>query len=460
MNILLVDDSETNRKLLRVNLQAQGHTTVEAMDGMEALEALGRAPMDAIVSDVLMPRMDGYRLCYEVRRHEQYRHLHFIVYSSTYTSPADEKLARDFGADEFVKKPGGIKEILALLKNRTQGLAAAGSVSPGLIGELAVMREYSQVLVRKLEQNNAELETTREKLLRTNEALLLRTRELEQSKKELSGANDALELRVGQRTAELEAANKDLESFSYSVSHDLRAPLRAVDGFTRILTEQSGALLDETGRRLLQQIQAAAKRMGLLIDALLALGRLTRANLGRRRVDLSALAADIVQTLRQDDTERNVEVIIAPNLVAEGDPALLRLVLENLLGNAWKYTARQAAARIEFGTVAAAAPPKPAGEGGTRTADVDQSLRTPVIPVFFVRDNGAGFDMAYAGKLFEVFQRLHSNDDFPGIGIGLATVRRIIERHGGSVRAEAALKRGATFYFTLGTADTHERPDR
>jgi light-regulated signal transduction histidine kinase (bacteriophytochrome) len=200
-----------------------------------------------------------------------------------------------------------------------------------------------------------------------------------------------------------------------------------VDGFARILTEHSAACLDKEGRHYLEQIGLAATRMSELIEAILDLARLSRTELEWRGVDLSALAAEIMQKLQQAEPERKVEVSIAPDLRTKGDAALLRIALENLLGNAWKYTGRQNPARIEFGIE-------------TREGRAE----------FFVRDNGAGFDMAYANKLFGVFQRLHSADEFPGIGIGLATVRRILERHGGSIRAEAAPNLGATFYFTLG----------
>ena len=441
MNILLVDDDQTNRKVLRLNLQAEGHTTVEAVDGVEALEKLERQPMDAIVSDVLMPRMDGFRLCHEVRRSKELRHLPFIVYSSTYVSPADEKLAREFGADEFIKRPGGIQEILAALQTKSSGAISESTVSGGIAGELGVMRQYSQLLVRRLEEQNIDLESTRERLLASNRELTSRTEELELTKQELCRANDALEARVRQRTAELEAANKELDAFSYSVSHDLRAPLRAVDGFADLLMEHGAGALDATGQRYLEQIRQAAKRMGELVDALLNLARLSWTELVRRPVDLSALAAELLQTLQLAQPERKVEVSIAPELHTEGDGALLQVALENLLGNAWKYTARRDPARIEFGVQT-------------------QDGRTE----FFVRDNGAGFDMAYADKLFGVFQRLHAKQEFPGIGVGLATVRRIIERHGGSIRAEAAPERGATFYFGLSepalTPATHEHPGR
>lgn len=236
----------------------------------------------------------------------------------------------------------------------------------------------------------------------------------------------ALNEDLARRYAELEAANRELEAFSYSVSHDLRAPLRAIDGFSQALLEDCELRLDDQGRDYLRRIRAATRRMGDLIDDLLALSRVTRQEMRRERVDLSALARSVVAQLRRLEPARSVEVVIADGLEAEGDSHLLRLVLENLLGNAWKFTGRQPEARIEFGAV-------------------DEGSR----PAFFVRDNGVGFDMAYADKLFAPFQRLHAMSDFPGTGIGLATVQRIVARHGGRVWAVGEEGKGATFFFTL-----------
>lgn len=228
-------------------------------------------------------------------------------------------------------------------------------------------------------------------------------------------------------TIELEATNKELEAFSYSVSHDLRAPLRSIDGFSQALLEDYAAQLDQTGCEYLQRVRAATQRMGTLIDDLLELSSVTRSELYPDTVDLSTLAESVIDELRRTQPMRHTEVAIQPGLRAKGDSRLLRIVLTNLLSNAWKFTEPRSVARIEFGSCA--------GEAG--------------VSGFFVRDNGVGFDMAYAHKLFGVFQRLHGANQFPGTGIGLATVQRIVQRHGGRVWAEAAVEAGASFFFTL-----------
>lgn len=243
---------------------------------------------------------------------------------------------------------------------------------------------------------------------------------------EVRRINAVLETRVRERTAELESANRELEAFCRSVSHDLRAPLRGIDGFSLAVIEEYGERLDATGREYLQRVRAGIQRMGQIIDDLLALSRVLRVEMDRGPVDLSALATRVLDELRETDPKRRVDAVIAPGVVATGDERLLRLAIENLLGNAWKFTARRSDARIEFGV----------SEGDDA-------------PAYFVRDNGAGFDMAYVDQLFGVFQRLHRQSEFPGNGVGLATVRRIIERHGGRVWAEGVVEQGATFSFTL-----------
>jgi PAS domain S-box-containing protein len=228
------------------------------------------------------------------------------------------------------------------------------------------------------------------------------------------------------RATELEVANRELESFSYSVSHDLRAPLRTIDGFSQALLEDYREQLPPDAQHFLERVRSAAQRMAKLIDDLLELSRISRTPVERRAIDMSSMAQGIADELRQAEPERRVDVVIQPHLKAHGDSQLVRIAMQNLMNNAWKFTSKTPGARIEVGAL-----------NGNRP------------PAFFVRDNGAGFDMAYANKLFGAFQRLHAVTEFPGTGIGLATVQRIVHKHGGRVWAESVVDQGATFYFTL-----------
>ena len=246
------------------------------------------------------------------------------------------------------------------------------------------------------------------------------------AEQEIRSLNAELEQRVVDRTRKLEMANKELESFSYSVSHDLRAPLRSIEGFSRILQEDHAGRLDDEGRQSLQKIRVSTHRMTQLIDDMLQLSRVSLTELRRAPVDLSALARAVCEGLRNSEPRRSVEVIIEPNLTVQADEHHMRIVFENLLGNAWKFTGHQPAPRIEFGR-----------------------MERDGAPAYFVRDNGAGFDAQYAHKLFHAFQRLHTTSEFPGTGIGLATVQRVIQRHGGRVWAEGERGHGAAFFFTL-----------
>jgi signal transduction histidine kinase len=239
--------------------------------------------------------------------------------------------------------------------------------------------------------------------------------ERKRAEKELASAKEAAE-----------TASREFEAFSYSVAHDLRSPLRGIDGFSQALLEDYSEKLDAEGRRYLEKVRESAQRMAHLIESLLMLARITQTDLKRGRVDLSAMARATAARLQSSQPQRDVELIVADGLTSSGDSRLLEIVLDNLLGNAWKFTGKRDEARIEFGC---------ARDGGQ--------------PVFFVRDNGAGFDRSYASKLFGVFQRLHGQNEFEGTGIGLATVQRIIRRHGGRIWAEGEVDGGATFYFTL-----------
>lgn len=251
---------------------------------------------------------------------------------------------------------------------------------------------------------------------------------------ELKAYREQLEDIIAERTAQLEASNRELESFAYTVSHDLRAPLRTIDGFSQVLLEDYLDRLDETGRDFLTRIRKGAQMMGQLIDSLLLLSRTTRGEMTKETVNLTAIARDIAREMSEGEPERKVEWVIESGIVVAGDSRLLRTLMQNLLGNSWKFSSGRSNSRIEFGTIT------------TQCAKERWGIERPV---FCIRDNGAGFDMKYSAKLFGVFQKLHRNDEFPGTGIGLATAQRIVHRHGGTIWGEGKPDEGATFYFTL-----------
>jgi len=260
------------------------------------------------------------------------------------------------------------------------------------------------------------------------ENLVIARQEAEKRTAEVRSLNESLEERVLERTQELEATNRELEAFSYSVSHDLRAPLRTIDGFSLALEEDYQELVDATGRDYIRRVRSGVQRMGQLIDALLQLSRITRAEITREHFNMSELAYTVASALKEENHGSDLEFIIDPDLEAVGDPHLIRIALENLFGNAVKFSSKKPSSRIEFGW-------------------------SPEKKAFFVRDNGAGFDMYYANKLFNAFNRLHGDKDFRGSGIGLATVARIIHRHHGTLSGEGVVDHGATFWFTLGYRD-------
>jgi len=255
-------------------------------------------------------------------------------------------------------------------------------------------------------------------------------REISENKmaiQEINRLNAELEQRVDERTSQLAAVVKELEAFSYSVSHDLRSPLRSMEGFSTALLEDYGSQLDDIGRDYLVRIKTAAQRMSQLIDDMLKLSRITRSDLHRTDLNLSDLASVVIAEIQSADPQRQVKWIVRPGMMVNGDPNMLRIVLVNLLENAWKFTSRHAAACITV-------------------SFVEKEGR----PVYYVRDDGAGFDMNYAAKLFAPFQRMHGASEFHGSGIGLATVQRVIARHGGTVWAESIVEQGTTIYFSLG----------
>jgi two-component system, NtrC family, sensor kinase len=382
--ILAVDDSVTYLDAVATLLREEGYDVVMARSGEEALELLALQPVDCILLDVLMPGLSGQETCRRIKAAPGIRDIPLILLTAIENRETMiEGLAT--GADDYISKASEAE----VLKARVSAQLRRKQF------EDETRRMRAELFQRELEATEA------------------------RAARELAESRAAL-------VAELERKNKELEAFSYSVSHDLRAPLRSIDGFSRMLLEDYTSVLDVKGKEYLGRVCASAKRMGELIDDLLQLSRVGRAALNRTSVDLSVIARTIAAELCRKEPERPVEFAIEDTPPVAADRRLMQIVLENLLGNAWKFTGQVAAPRVEFRAQVE--------EGETR---------------YLVRDNGAGFDMQYAVRLFQPFQRLHREADFVGTGIGLATVHRIVDRHSGRVWAEATPGAGATFFFTL-----------
>lgn len=414
MNILVVDDDPKNTYQLEVLLKFHGHTVQSACNGEDALAHARRLPPDLVVSDVMMPVMDGFTFCRAWKMDERLRLIPFVFYTATYADDHDQELAMSLGADRFLLKPLEPDVFIANINEAVKNPKPL----PGELGveELSYLRRYSYVLVRKLEQKITQLEETKG-------TLEVRVQERTQ---ELNKANDSLK----QRLADLELTNKRLESFSYTVSHDLRAPLRIMAGYVGIILNDYGQRLDAEGLKALMTVLDATKRMNQLIDDLLGLSTAKRLTVKRERMNICALARALMDEMRAVNTRYFQFVCPSAEQFVEADPMLMRIALENLFSNAIKFTSKcNGDARIEFGWMPGSVP-----------------------PVFFVSDNGAGFNPKHKERLFEAFQRLHSTAEFPGTGVGLVTVRQVIEQHGGRVWAEGEVGKGACFYFTIPTA--------
>lgn len=567
--VLLVDDSPTQLKLMRLHLTNAGFKVLTATNGEEALNQVLIKQPDAVVSDVLMPQMDGFELCLNIRSNPKFAHLPVILISAHYLEEADYLLAKKVAASTYLKRTPDAKELIETLIDCLNTKLPIKTIEPiGLVKEKHMHR-----LIRQLERqlvansglalrsalqasqlallggmaealtNSSDIEVTLKEMLttcldaagislgvlylldekqklclkvmvnfRASEEVLLRnffdlpelftqtlmtqrtlqipsSEEMYPAEQELlnkvaarsaiitpiiagskclgvlflgsqtnnitgsssllftntlgaqigqaialAGAferiqisEQKLEKRVQDRTKQLEAINKELESFSFSVSHDLRAPLRSIEGFSRLLEEKYKEQLDNQARDYLQRIYSGVDRLSQLIDDVLRLSQVAGSEIELDdEVNLTNLARIIRKELEENDPNRKVEWVIQEDLRIMGDRRLLQIMLANLLKNAWKFTAKAVHAKIELGSK-------------------EESNQT----VYFVRDNGAGFDMKYKDKLFSAFQRLHTTKDFPGTGIGLATVARIIHRHNGKVWAEAEVGKGAIFYFVL-----------
>lgn len=389
--VLAVDDSETFLQVLAENLGHEGYDVVLARSGEEALELLGVQPVDVVLVDLVMPGLGGKDICLRIRASELWRDLPVLILTAR-----DERAAMlegiDAGADDYIPKTAGFDVIRARVRAQLRRKQVE-----------AETRRIREDLLAK------DLEATRERAAR-----------------ELAESRAAFAEELAEKNRELELANEALSAFNASVAHDLRAPITVIMGFAEALSEDYGGVLDQEGLDYLRRIRRAADRTRELVDDLLWLARSAVTPLRLATVDLSALAREILHGFAEREPDRKVEVRIDPGCQVEGDAGLLRIALENLLSNAWKFTRGREPATVEF-----------------------RSCRSGDAPEFLVRDDGAGFDPGQAHRLFGVFQRLHAPDQFEGTGIGLATVQRIVRRHGGTVSAESSPGRGACFRFTL-----------
>ena len=449
IEILIVEDSLTQAAHLKSVLQEHDFQVVNASNGQEALESLRVRKPTLVITDIAMPGMDGYDLCRRIRADERLADVPVILLTAL-SDPEDVFKGLACGADNFITKPyeqnyllGRIHYLLANVHLRL-GEKAQASMEIFLAGRKHVITsDRAQILNLLLStyeaavQRNEELGNARDELAKLNEQLEAKVSERTASlaaenaqrtraEAEVRKLNEDLEQRVRQRTAELEGANKELETFCYSVSHDLRAPLRGIGACATDLVKEYRPQLPPDGQLLLEYIVSNARRMTQLIDDLLRLSQLGRQRLSKQPVSISDLVRTVLAELPPEQDGRQIQVQLGtlPDCVA--DASLLKQVFVNLLSNAFKFTRHRPGALVQVSC---------REEKGER--------------IYFVRDNGAGFEMRYADRLFGVFQRLHNEQEFEGTGVGLSIVQRIIKRHGGRIWAEAEVDKGATFYFTL-----------
>ncbi len=540
-SVLIVEDDANSRMVLEMAFHAKGFDTHTAVNGNEALAICQLQPPDLIISDILMPEMDGFEFCRQVKLEEQLRDIPFIFYTATFVEELDRELALDLGATQFLVKPMDPMEIIQIATNLLRRESETSRPNNHPTPDPALKEAHLERLNAKLIQKVEELETKQQVLeesMRYNRLLFEQSpvglvlcdmegrlldvnpayarilgrnidevlrlsywditpesyREQEQQmldelkttgrygpyekeylhkqghrvpvrlqgllfekdgetciwssvedisqrrviERELENHREHLEELINERTRQLRDAYKELETFSYSVSHDLRTPLRAINGFSQILLEDHQSQFDEQARISLHRIRSASERMGELIEDLLSLSRLSRTQTHWSMVNITGICTDIIQNLQQAEPARIMDIHIEEGMVSNGDAALLRIILENLIGNAWKYTRREAHGRIEVGCY----------------EKDGQSY-------FFVRDNGIGFNTEEYQKLFQPFQRLESSHDFEGNGIGLATVQRALRRLSGDIHAESEPGKGSTFtfHFRIQPAEDRTRLD-
>ncbi len=418
--VLIAEDHPDMNRFL-VETLSSDYRVVSCWNGQDALQSALSVEPDVVVTDLMMPGSSGEHLLAQLRSRASLYSVPVLVLSAKADETVRVRLLRE-GAQDFLLKPFLADELRARVSNLVSLRLARKHLQRELDSQEQDLERLTLQLLDRRQELEKAVQRERSEARRASE----NERELARQQREVQRLNAELEERVQQRTAELRVAMQELETFSYSVSHDLRAPLRTISGFTEAVLEDYAGKLDAQAVEWLGMVRSATVQMNQLIDDLLELARVTRAEMRLQEIDVTALAGEVAASLRQSDPDRSAEIVIAPGLKAYGDPRLLRVVLDNLLRNAWKFTRKRPAARIEV----------TAGQhNGT--------------PVFVVRDNGVGFDMNYAHKLFQPFQRLHSAVEFEGTGIGLATVSRVVKRHGGTAWAESAPGEGASIFFSL-----------
>ena len=402
VNILLVDDHPENLLALSAILETSSYNLVEALSGEEALKCVLYHDFAVILMDVQMPGMNGFEAAAIIRDRKKSRHTPIIFLTAIDKSENRVVTGYQLGAVDYLFKP----------------------VVP------EILQSKVEVFV-DLFKKTEEIKQQAAKLATANQQLAEEIIQRRQAEEQVNKLNQDLQ----QWAIDLEATNQELRAFNYAVSHDLKAYLNRIAGFSKALQEDYADNLDLEGKSYLRSIHTATHRMTDLTNALLRLSKVAHWELQYESVDMSALAQEIVDKLKQATPQRQVEVAIMPKLVVKGDRELLKIALENLLGNAWKYTSKKTNARIEFGL----------SDSTVEISKLPDCSSNTI--VYFIRDNGAGFDSSYADKLFNPFQRLHTANEFEGTGIGLSTVQRIIHRHNGQILANAAPEKGATFYF-------------